>query len=343
MKKQMKHSMRNTWGLLLVLLITVSTFFGCGAAKSEAYDVAAAEAPMAEPEMANGAYAYDGEYEMVTEESVADYVAAAGGSTSVSGQTQKLIQNIYIDMIVTHPGEAMDQIAKYAQSTGGYLLSSENYYDEEDNTGGAYLCVRIPTGTSDQFKEYLGQMGKIETSSSDSQDVTSTYYDLQTRIEQGKKEIGKLTELLDRCETVEEMLLVREQLASVQANVESMQGEFKRLSELTSFDTVNVQLNPVRNLVQPDTDGRFMTGSELWNGIVRGLKDGVRAIINGGGQFLIFLAGVILPLSLIAAVCFGIFLLIRSMVRRSKKRRMARIQKAQEARAKAQAQAQENK
>ena len=265
---------RTTLALALVLVLTL-VFAGCGAANKSAmaYD-AADTAAAAEP-----ADSYS--YEAVTEDAIADYDEERGGSANAA-QEQKLIQNIYTDMTVENPSAALAEIVRYARETGGYLLSSNDYYDKENNTGGAYVTVRVPSGESAQFCEYLAELGKIDSTSTDTQDVTSEYYDLETRIAQGKLEIKKLEELLERCSTVDEVLQVRAQLSQQQADVESMEGRMKRLRELTSFDTINIQLSPVRNLVS-GSDGRFMTGSELLNGILNGLRDSVRVVVNGAG------------------------------------------------------------
>ena len=296
---------------MLVLVLTL-VFAGCGAASKSAmaYDTPADAA--AEEPAANAQYSY----EAVTEDAIAGYDEERGGSANAA-QEQKLIQNIYTDMTVEDPSAALAEIVRYARETGGYLLSSNDYYDKENNTGGAYVTVRVPSGESAQFCEYLAELGKIDSTSSE-------YYDLETRIAQGKLEIKKLEELLERCSTVDEVLQVRAQLSQQQADVESMEGRMKRLRELTSFDTINIQLSPVRNLVS-GSDGRFMTGSELLNGILNGLRDSVRVVVNGAGYLLIFLATAILPLGIVAAIVVLIVFICRRASKKKRERRMKQM------------------
>ena len=145
---------RTTLALALVLLLTM-VFAGCGANSKSAmaYDdtAAAAEAPAA-----SNSYSYD--YEAATEDAIAEYDAERGGSANAA-QQQKLIQTIYTDLTVDDPSAALDEVVRYAQSTGGYLLSSNNYYDSEDNSGSADVAVRIPSGESTQFLDYLATLG----------------------------------------------------------------------------------------------------------------------------------------------------------------------------------------
>ena len=309
---------RTTLALVLVLVLTL-VFAGCGAASKSAMAYDTADTAAAAEPAANAQYSY----EAVTEDAIADYDEERGGSANAA-QEQKLIQNIYTDMTVEDPSAALAEIVRYARETGGYLLSSNDYYDKENNTGGAYVTVRVPSGESAQFCEYLAELGKIDSTSTDTQDVTSEYYDLETRIAQGKLEIQKLEELLERCSTVDEVLQVRAQLSQQQADVESMEGRMKRLRELTSFDTINIQLSPVRNLVS-GSDGRFMTGSELLNGILNGLRDSVRVVVNGAGYLLIFLATAILPLGIVAAIVVLIVFICRRASKKKRERRMKQM------------------
>ena len=126
---------RTTLALVLVLVLTL-VFAGCGAANKSAmaYDYDTADtAAAAEP-----ADSY--KYEAVTEDAIAGYDEERGGSANAA-QEQKLIQNIYTDMTVEDPSAALAEIVRYARETGGYLLSSNDYYDKEANTGGAYVTV----------------------------------------------------------------------------------------------------------------------------------------------------------------------------------------------------------
>lgn len=265
-----------------------------------------------------------------------------GAANENAGQTQKLILNIYIDMTVENPSAAMDAIIDYAASAGGYLLNSEDYYDEESNSGGARLTVRIPTGASAKMEEYLQSLGDINNSHTQAEDVTTQYYDLQSRIDQGELEVQTLEELLSQCTTVEEVLLVRDQLSRTQSDLESMKGQFRVLSELTSYDTVEISLSPVRSMVTVDDSNRLITGNEFLMGLSYGLQDSVYNAINGIANFVIFLAENLLQLVIFALVVLCIFLIIRRIVRKSRARKLQRYE-AKRAAAQAQANAAEQK
>ena len=316
-----------------VFIACIVLLLGCGgAAKSSSADYAAAGSYYAPS-------SYE-EYEVWSEEAYDSETAAAIQNYTGEGNTyhndtvkQKLIQNIYATVRVENPAEAADSIKEYAEGTGGYLLNSVSNYNSETNNGYAELTIRIPTGTGDQMKAFLGEIGKIESTSTDAQDVTNEYYDLQIRIEQGKEELKQLNELLARCETIEEVLAVRNQISYLQSEVESMEGQYRRLSELTSYDTMYITLYPVVNLVETKDEGRFMTFTEFWSGLLNGLKTSLRVVVNGLGYVLIFLATILLPLLVFGGIIYGVVRLIIFLVKKSNgKKRAKRQKKAEEKR-----------
>jgi hypothetical protein len=305
-------------------MCAVLAFSGCGAKSSTGtMDMAAQSAPQENASVS------------MMEETVseAEIGSADGAGAAQTDQTQKLIQDIYANVICDNPSEALETILSEARSMGGYLLSSHDNYDEEENSGYASLQIRLPAGNDAQFKTFLQQVGDLSSYNSQSYDVTNTYYDLQTRIEQGKQELEQLNALLASCKSVEEVLAVRAQISTVQSDVESMQGEFKRLSELTSYDTISIDLEPHRNMVPGGSNERLMTGSEFWTGIQYALQDSVRTLINGGGKLLIAFAGILLPLAAFAVVVLVIVWICIGASRRSKKRRMRKMQAQQNTRA----------
>lgn len=309
---------------LCFLLCLVLALCGCGA-KGTAGTADSAVAQSVPQE--NGAL-------MVTEESTAeemDMGSADSAGTLQQEQPQKLIQDIYANVVCENPSKALEQVLSEARSMGGYLLSSHDNYDEEENSGYASIQIRLPVGQDAQFKVFLEQLGDLSSYNSQSYDVTNEYYDLQTRIQQGKEELTQLNALLDACTNVEEVLSVRAQISSVQADVESMQGQFNRLNELTSYDTISIDLEPQRNMVPGGSNERLMTGSEFWTGIQYALQDSVRTLINGGGKLLIAFAGILLPLAAFAVVVLVIVWICIGASRRSKKRRMRKMQQQMQA------------
>ena len=139
-----------------------------------------------------------------------------------------------------------------------------------------------------------------------------------------------LEELLSQCTTVEEVLLVRDQLSRAQSDLEGMKGRMRVLNELTGSDTIDISLRPIYSMVDTGNDNRLITGSEFLTGLSYGLQDSAYNAVNGLANFAIFLAENILQLALFAGIGLGIYAFIRAMIRKGKKRRAAKAAEARQ-------------
>ncbi len=329
----MKKTAKRIWLSVLMLAVLIGSFVqaGCGA-KSEAMAMDSVGMTTSSNGMSYMADDMYYEEEVMVEESAAEAPMmeegqmVGGSANETAGQTQKLILNIYINMTVENPSTAMGEIIAYAQNAGGYLLSSEDYYNAENNTGGAWVTVRVPSGSSQAMEEYLESIGDIDSSSAHADDVTGEYYDLRARIEQGELEVETLEELLTQCTTVEEVLLVRDQLSRAQSDLEGMKGRMRVLNELTGYDTIEIYLEPIYNVVNVDDGDRLITGSEFALGLSQGFENSVRGFVNGCANFVIFLTENLLQLMVWAVIALCIFLIIRRIIRRSHKRKLERME-----------------
>ena len=88
---------------------------------------------------------------------------------------------------------------------------------------------------------------EVKEEMSNSQDVTDEYVDLRARLDSQEATEEALFRLLERAETVEAALKVRQTLAEVQQEVESLKGRIKLLEETSAFSlvSVNLELKPV--------------------------------------------------------------------------------------------------
>ena len=80
----------------------------------------------------------------------------------------------------------------------------------------------------------------------------------------------------------------------------------------------------IYSMVDTGNDNRLITGSEFLTGLSYGLQDSAYNPVNGLANFAIFLAENILQLALFAVIGLGIWLFIRAMIRKGKKRRAAK-------------------
>ncbi len=295
---------KHLWILTGVILLGIAAG-GCAArltptpAPSQPLMGAPAPAPRAllpAPAEEKGAYPVSG----------ADAAAAAAVATT----ERMVVRTASLDLIVPDTDKALNDIQALARELGGYVVSVEAYQYQEGRQ--ATVTFRVPAETLDTALDRLRAMATtVRRESVSGQDVTDQYVDLQSRLRHLEAKEKQLLEFLDRAEDTEAVLAVYEHLSQTQAEIEQVKGQMQYLENQTALATITVNLTPDAMAQPLDTGG--------WN-LPATVRNAVEALLNVLEFFvkaLIYVVIVVLPaLILIALPIFGIFLLVRWLVRR---------------------------
>jgi len=116
------------------------------------------------------------------------------------------------------------------------------YHDGTVTT--ATFVLRIPVGSHDDVVRQLSLLGKVEAESSQGDDITAQYVDLDSRMRNARALEERLLELVKtHTGTVGELLTVETELSRVRGEIEQMQGQLKAWDELVALSTITVQLS----------------------------------------------------------------------------------------------------
>ncbi|MDO4572249.1 MAG: DUF4349 domain-containing protein [Clostridia bacterium] len=250
--------------------------------------------------------------------------AGAGAAQSASGEpddagTRKIIYTAYLDLRADDPAAALDAVVRQAQALGGYLAASYTDNDEE----GAYYSsatLKVPAASLDTLVGAAKGEGTVESYSLNSDDISLSYYDIQARLSNAEAEEAQLLTLLAACESVEDVLAVREQLTRVRADIESYQAQINLWDNLVDYATLELS---VRRTARPAVAGEndlieIWRASDVWRNIRNGFQNSARGVINAIGAIGIFLAYALIPAAILF-LCIGLPIILR----RRKKRRAA--------------------
>lgn len=260
------------------------------------------------------------EYELPSMEKaspVEDY--SQSGSLGDQGGERLVIKNADLTLVVADPSQSMSTIAKMAEDMGGFVVSA-NMYQEELESGlrvpHAQITIRVPAErlneALDQIKKESEQEPLSETINS--QDVTSEYTDLQSRLRNLELAEKQLAEIMEKAEKTEDVLAVYNQLVQVREQIEVIKGQIKYYEQSAALSSISVNLI-ADEAIQPLTIGRWQP-----QGVA---KDALQALINGFKfiiNALIWIVIFILPMALVA---YAVFLLPVTFLWRTWRRRRA--------------------
>ena len=300
--------------LTLLIAVTAVMSAGCGSssAKSASYDgysgaaaPAAAAAP-AEYKADNGIYtsyamedAFEEEAVEAPEEAYADTAAQEGASGEIrpENSSRKLIKNMSYN-VETEDLDGLDSaIKKRTAELGGYIESSyvdgvkydkdyyENLYKNSSrrvyNTRSANYTVRIPVQNLELFSQTIEEEANVTSSNLNVQDITLEYVDVESHISSLRQQQKRLDEMMEKAETVEDMIEIENALSQVRYELQNYQSQMNVFNNQVSYSTISIYVQEVTKL----SEVRELTDLER---LGKGFVDNLLDLLDGIKEFLIW-------------------------------------------------------
>jgi hypothetical protein len=164
----------------------------------------------------------------------------AGGEENWS-EDRRLVRTESLGIIVKTPAETAEKITKIAQGAGGFLVTS-NVNGGADATN-ATLSIRVPAGKFEEARTQIRKLSlRIESESTDAQDVTKQYVDQEARLRNLRAQEQQYLGILHKAATVKDTLEVSDKLNEVRGAIEERQAEFEALSKQVETVAINITL-----------------------------------------------------------------------------------------------------
>ena len=299
---------------ILGVLLAVSLLTGCGAS-SPAGD-SAATAPMEAPKEEAAIEEYYETEDAIVEESM----SATGGvetGTTVSETPQvnrKLIRTFDIQIQTKEFDSVVEGIQKKISELGGYIEQSSmdsgsSYYSHYNRY--SYMTVRIPSDKLDQFVSTVQENANVTNISESTEDITLSYVDVESRKTALETEQGRLLELLEKAETVEDIITIESRLSEVNYQLESYTSRLRTMDNQVDYSTVHIDISEVdrETKVEPKT---------FWEEVTDEFGDSMYGLGRGFRNFAIWFLGS-LPYILLWAAFIGMIVLLMKKIGKRKK------------------------
>ncbi len=198
--------------VIAVLIVLVFTFAGCQSAKMGA-DQGPAETPNGGASEASTSYDIGG---------------------AISGR--KVIYSAYATIHADDPKAAMNSIKG--------KLNDDEWVDMED-TSESYgtIVVRIKSTRLTGFLESLSSLGKVGDYTIKSQDVTSSYSDIEQEIAKNEQIKARLEDLIPSASSLEDIIKLEQALAEVESQLTSLNNRKNSYDSLIDYSTVTIYVN----------------------------------------------------------------------------------------------------
>ena len=172
---------------------------------------------------------------------------------------------------------------------GGYLQSAQAQADQGPLQAGT-VTFAVP---SDRFQQALEQLKKIGVEKAihvSGQDVSLQYVDLQARLGNLEAQRDAMIALLQRAQSVADIITVQNQLGSITGQIEQLKGQIAYFDKATSLSTLSVTIRegapPLAGPPAPDTWGFRAAVDGGLHGFVGTLDDAI-VVLGYLGPFIL--------------------------------------------------------
>jgi hypothetical protein len=273
---------RATW-MTAAGVAVLTLMVGCGAGE---FDMAepAADAPPAGA--ADGARERPADMDSV-DSGVHD--GQAGGSLT---ERRNIIYTGEITVRVVQVDSAAREVTALAHRHDGFVAGDRRTAGEHRR---ATLVLRIPSDRFPTAVDEIADIGTEEARDLDTEDVTEEMVDLDTRIATAQASVDRTRQLLERADSISDIVAVEAELAEREARLASLQARQRQLVDRTSLSTITVSLIGPEEVIEENGDDSalgFLTGlSAGWHAFTRSMT----VLVTVFGALLPWLVAVGVP------------------------------------------------
>lgn len=171
--------------------------------------------------------------------------------------------------------DALARVTAIAEAAGGYISSSSRSGEGENLY--LSLTLRLPAAQFTDVMASLRDEGDVVYEDFGSYDVTMQVLDLEARLENLRASERAFLDLLDRSQTVADIVAVQTELSRIQGDIESYEAQLGAVKDQVEMASINVSLMlPVSPVDQ--ASGDFDLGYEISSALANLINVG-RAVI----------------------------------------------------------------
>ena len=157
------------------------------------------------------------------------------------GEDRMIVRTGDMAMVVDDVESSIDSIKQLAETYEGWVVSSSMWKNGEALAGS--ISIRVLAEHFDSVLKALRTMAvEVQYENTSSRDVTEEYVDLSASLENLEATEQQLQVIMDKAETVEDILDVQRELTRVRGEIEQTKARMQYLEQTSSTSIIHIQL-----------------------------------------------------------------------------------------------------
>lgn len=269
--------------LLIITVVFGGIFVACSSKKSAKNDMAIPQSykensydAASTEENSSGSTTFENGLTSTTEFTV--------GNTDIQSM-DKIITKVNLDVETQDFDNLISNIKDQIIALGGYdektEISGRSYYSRRSSRHG-YIVARIPKERLKEFVNVVKENGNVINESSTSENVTLQYVDTQSRKKSLEIEQERLFALLEKTESLEDIVALESRLSSIRHELQMYETELRTIDNQVEYSTVTLSIYEVERITP--TEEKETVLSRIKNGFSKTIYD----ISEGFKNFIVW-------------------------------------------------------
>ena len=201
-------------------------------------------------------------------------LSAAQSAPAVPTGERKVIRNAELTLELGAPEEGRRKIETIAESSSGFVVSSEASSRDDGIQTVITIVMRIPAARFAAALEDIRKLGyRIRREKITGQDVTEEYIDLEARLKAKRAVEAQFLEIMKQAKRVVDALEVQKALGDVRSEIEQIEGRRRFLENQVTLSTFTITLQMPSPLMST-------TGSGFFQGLKQAFGEGFDAAME---------------------------------------------------------------
>ena len=216
----------------------------------------------------------------------------SGSGTSVI--ETKIIKTASLTIEVKDVPGSVEVLKNLATRNGGYISSTNVQKSYNDRLTGSVI-LRVPAAEFENTLAGVKAIGTVKSASTQGQDVTEEYVDLQAQKTSYQNQLAQYNEIMKKAVKVDDVITVQQQIDRVQTQLNRLEGRLRYLDSRIDLSTITV------NLQEPEP-----VGGDTGHNFVSTINEGISGFF-GMIDAVIIIFFTLLPLIIIGGAGYGIY------------------------------------
>ena len=277
---------------LAILIVCIAAVIVAGCTSTQGSTTTSAIAPVP-AESARSSADYSSNQALVASGQVMVPVpVATSGGMPGQGVETKIIKTSDLTLEVNNVTAAAAAVGAIGTNAGGYISTTNIGTDYNGQPYGT-VVIRIPADQFDSALSGVQAIGKVTGISTQGQDVTADYVDVQAQITAYQNQIAQYNLIMKNATKVGDVLAIQQQIDTVQTNLDRVTGQMKYLNSQINYATITVTLQTPAPV-----------GGTQGHDFVAVINEGIAGFFGVIDAIIVFVISV-LPLIIIGCVAYA--------------------------------------